>query len=370
MPRRIHLSDGPDLEDLVWSSRDYRLESHIRVYEHPARVQRRSNPLRRLADRYGFDESIARDWVQHTTGANIPEILLKISGACLTEEMAEDIADLSKIVSVAVVVGGGDEITTRCKQLGIPVEKYGPWRVTTKEVLEVVVDVMTRMANYFAGLIKQYGGKAFPLVGTPQEPLIFADKLSTFPTKADGKEIEAGYFGVIPPAREKRYISNTLVERITNAEANEVPVVAALGHQFASVKPKKDYQPLNIDGDEAVWLIAHAVGAQEVLFVTPSGGVHEQYEKTQPKLMRRLLFSEFLNGRMGLVLDEGMRWKLTQGFRIVNDGRAGVALVSPDQMIQYILDRDRAISPKDESVLTSTTPPHVNGFYATTLMSI
>lgn len=323
--------------------------------------------LRQLAGKYDFDIPATVDWLNHYR-SKVPDFLLKISGACLTPDMAEDIALLSKVIPLAVVVGGGDEITVRCNQLDIPVEKYGPWRVTTKKVLEVVVDVMTRMANYFSGLINKYGGKAFPLVGTPTRPLIFANKLERFPVNIEGKEIEAGYFGVIPEAQVKKYLGSSLLERIVNAEPDEVPVVAALGHQYEPAMPDGGYQALNIDGDDAVKLIANHVPAQEVFIVTPSGGVKEQRQGTAPDIVPLLPYSEFMARRSGLLIDEGMDWKLKAAFRILNYGRAGVALLSPADFVPYLLDRDERMSFDNVPGLRGL-PPHRNGFYGTTLVS-
>lgn len=321
--------------------------------------------LRQLAKRHKFSSLAALKWLEYTEG-KIPYAILKISGSCLNAKVARDIADLSHVISLAVVIGGGEQITEECVRRGLPVLKDGPWRATPKEVLDVVVETMTRETEHFSRLIERYGGRALPLVGTPHQPLIFADKVDTF--RINGEPVDAGYFGTIPRAHEKIYLNDTLLEKILGSD--DIPIIAALGHQWAYKAPEQGYQPLNIDGDEAIRIIARRVGAEECLFVTPSGGV-KTVKDGQESVVPVLSLQDFEMRRNGLKIDESMALKLSAGFMILREyeGQVGVALVPQQKFVRYLLDRNLNVSrePNDPLFGTPTHRRH-RVYYGTTLI--
>jgi len=274
-----------------------------------------------------------------STEYNIPYALVKISGSCLTEQLAEDIANLSHVISLAVVVGGGDDITEECIRRGLDVEKYGPWRVTPKPVLDVVVDVMTSLTKNFAQTIIEYGGKAKALVGTPYQPLIFADKVDHF--DIDGKHVEAGYFGVITKTNEDLYLTSNLVHEIQGAAADVVPVIAALGHEWSDTQPEQGYQPLNIDGDSALGLIAHKVGPEIFAFVTY--GSIKASKSGRGYQLQQLSVSQFEVLRHNGQIDESLALKLSEGFIILGEygGTRSVTLLTPNHLVPHVLDTQR-----------------------------
>ena len=351
----------PDLGDIVSKTlgelSPEELEEKTQVWQY----------LQQLAKRHKFSARAALGWLAYTEG-KIPYAILKISGSCLNAKVARDVADLSHVIPLAVIVGGGEQITDECIRLGLPVLKDGPWRATPKEVLDVVVEVMRRETENFSGLVERYGGKALPLVGTPHQPLIFADKVDMLTIK--GKPADAGYFGRIPRAKEKTYLTDTLLQKILGAVGDAIPVIAALGHQWAYESPEHGYQPLNIDGDEAMRVIARRVDAEECLFVTPSGGV-KTVKKGQESVVPVLSLQDFEMRRNGLRIDESLELKLSAGFMILQaySGEVGVALVPQQKLVRYLLDRDLNKSRKHDDPLLGT-PPHRRHevYYGTTLV--
>lgn len=340
-----NLSGEPDLEDLIWgdvpsatlkaSRRNIEVQERWElpaddIQELEAKRQRRF-AWRMLGLDHAFIVTAAKYVIKSAKNRPAPYAFIKISGSCLNDAIARDIALLSYLVPLAVVIGGGEEITAECQRRGIPVMKYGPWRETPKKVLDVVVDVMSDLARSFADMINDNGGNAVNLVGTPESPVIFADKVEYF--EIDGGKRKAGHFGRIPEEKIDSYITEQLLYVIRNQGRGVVPIWAALGHRWQRAMPRNGYESLNIDGDEALRFFGRRAQAREFVFVT-KGVIKDSSDNLVVDYITR---RQFMNHRPSM--DDALELKLEQGFGILQDHQGEdvrVALVQPDSLVAHI----------------------------------
>lgn len=327
--------DEPDLDGLLLDEEESDVDNRVLLRESYIGSLSSIDRLVQLAERYRFREQDVYDHF-HNAEYTVPYAIVKISGSCLTKRLAHDIADLSYILPLAVIVGGGEEITQRCKDLGLPIEREGPWRVTTKEVLDVVNEVMTDMTTNFAGMIREYGGNARELIGTHHQPLIFADKAGK--REINGQLVDLEYFGVIPEQKEDLYLTNDLLQAIQGTNEYTVPVVAALGHQRYATQPEEGYQTLNIDGDEVMRLIAHKASPQKFVWVTNRN--LKVLKNGRMRIPRKFYDTDFKRLMKDGQIDESLALKLSAGFKIEREygGTRSVTYLKGNQVVPNLLN--------------------------------
>jgi acetylglutamate kinase len=191
----------------------------------------------------------------------------------LGRAFARDIALLKQSkVNPIVVHGGGPQIASMLKSLGIESKFEGGLRVTDKRTMEVVEMVLAGSINKeIVSLINAEGEWAIGLSGTDGN-MVFAKKARKMwkdPGSDIERELELGFVG------EPVEIDRTLLDLLARSEM--IPVLAP-------VAPGRDGHTYNINADTFAGAIAGSLGAKRLLFLTDVDGVLDKHKVLIPEL--------------------------------------------------------------------------------------
>jgi acetylglutamate kinase len=179
-------------------------------------------------------------------------IVIKCGGSVLLDNhleavLIEDIVWLKKVGFYPVLVhGGGKQISTSLKEKNVKSEFRDGLRVTTKEVLEVVKEVLLKVNQKIVSMMEKMDGKP---KGTLGPEIIKAEKISS----------TLGFVGQV------REIEKKVLKRWIEEE-NFIPVISCLGKDEKKVI-------YNINADEVAWAIASQMKGEKLIFITDVPGV-------------------------------------------------------------------------------------------------
>ncbi|HOV04540.1 MAG TPA: acetylglutamate kinase [Kaistiaceae bacterium] len=209
-------------------------------------------------------------------------VVVKYGGHAMVDEetahaFARDIALLKQSgVNPIVVHGGGPQIGSMLKRLGIESEFRGGLRVTDKPTVEIVEMVLAGLINkQIVASINHAGGRAIGLCGKDGN-MVRAKKATRTMKDPDSnieKVIDLGFVG--EPDTVNRKVLDIL------AHSDLVPVIAPVA--FGD-----DGETYNVNADTFAGAIAGALGARRLLFLTDVAGVLDR----DGKLIRELTVSE------------------------------------------------------------------------------
>jgi acetylglutamate kinase len=204
----------------------------------------------------------ALPWLESYVGKTI---VVKYGGNAMVDEglkraFAEDIVFLRMVgVKPVVVHGGGPQISSMLKRLGISSEFRGGLRVTTPEAMDVVRMVLMGQVNReLVGLLNAHGPLAVGLSGE-DAGLLTAERKGL---QLDGEEIDLGLVG------EVAEVNPGAVLDLINA--GRIPVVA-------TVAPDEEGQVHNVNADTAAGARAAALGAERLVVLTDVPGLYADW---------------------------------------------------------------------------------------------
>lgn len=174
----------------------------------------------------------------------------------ITKTIMQDITLLKYVgVNPIVVHGGGPEINTLLRRLGIPTRFHNGYRVTDAQTMEAVQMVLTGKINkdIVAGL-NAMGGKAIGLCGIDAS-LIRCTKAPLM----DGEDL--GFVGQIEG------INTNLISLLTADEF--IPVIAPIGVD-------ENGESYNINADTVAGELAAALEAEKLMFLTDIDGIRKE----------------------------------------------------------------------------------------------
>ncbi len=209
----------------------------------------------------------------------------------LSDSFSRDIGLMKEIGIFPVVVhGGGPQIGEVLKQKNIKSEFINGLRVTNKDTMNVVEEVLTNdINNKIVSAINKTGGKSIGLNGS-QNGLIEATKLEIQvkePNSNIEKYIDIGFVGK-PNNINKNTINDKLKEGF-------IPVIAPLGMD----KEKNIY---NINADTAAGFIASELKANKLLLLTDVPGILDEKKQLISSLSlkeaNKILDEDFVSGGM------------------------------------------------------------------------
>jgi acetylglutamate kinase len=182
--------------------------------------------------------------------------------AALGQAFARDIALLKQSkVNPIVVHGGGPQIASMLKNLGIESKFEGGLRVTDKRTMEIVEMVLAGSINKeIVAMINAEGEWAIGLCGKDGN-MVFARKATKTaidPTSNIERVLDLGFVG------EPVEVDRTLLDLLARSEM--IPVIAP-------VAPGRDGFTYNINADTFAGAIAGSLGAKRLLFLTDVPGV-------------------------------------------------------------------------------------------------
>ncbi len=218
----------------------------------------------------------ALPWLASYVGKTM---VIKYGGNAMIDDelkaaFAEDVMFLRTVgVKPVVVHGGGPQISSMLKRLGIASEFRGGLRVTTPEAMDVVRMVLMGQVNReLVGLLNARGPVAVGLSGE-DAGLLTAERKGI---ELDGEEIDLGLVGEVSEVRPE-----ALIDLIN---AGRIPVVA-------TVAPDDEGQVYNVNADTAAGALAAALGADRLVVLTDVAGLYRDWPNST-EVIRQISPSE------------------------------------------------------------------------------
>ena len=178
----------------------------------------------------------------------------------LTKAFAQDMAYLRFVgIKPVVVHGGGPQITARLAELGIQTEFVNGLRYTTREVIEVVRDVLrNQVSAKLSALINLSGASSVVLSGEDAN-LFRAERVAR---DAQGNVFDAGLVGEVTQVNPR-----VVLEALSRGV---VPVIS-------TVAPDSNGELLNVNADLAAASLAVALGAKKLVLLTDVAGLYSDW---------------------------------------------------------------------------------------------
>ena len=253
-------------------------------------------------------------------------IVIKYGGNAMTEEklkdsFAHDVV-LLKLVGMnpVVVHGGGPQIATMLKRLGIQSEFAAGLRITDAATIEIVEMVLAGSINkQLVGYINEAGGKAVGLCGKDGN-MVTASKATRTMVDPDShieRVVDLGFVG------EPEKVDLTLLNQLIGYEL--IPVLAPLA-------TSKNGQTFNVNADTFAGAVAGALKAKRLLLLTDVPGVLDKSKKLIPELSvkdaRKLIADGTISGGM-IPKVETCIYSLEQGVQgvVIIDGKTPHAVL-------------------------------------------
>jgi len=209
----------------------------------------------------------------------------------LSSSFAKDIGLLKEVgISPVIVHGGGPQIGERLKSKNISSKFVDGLRVTDKETIKIVEEVLSKDINSeIVESISSSGGKAIGVSGNINN-LITATKLHVETKDSDSnieKVVDIGFVGQ-PVKLDKSIITNII-------NKGEIPVIAPLGVDNNNFT-------YNINADTVAGFIAGELKASKLLLLTDVPGILDNSKKLISSLSIKeakiILNKEFISGGM------------------------------------------------------------------------
>lgn len=195
-------------------------------------------------------------------------MVVKIGGSTLGAEdtTIEDIVALQRAGARPIVVhGGGAMISDWLDRLGVESRFVHGLRSTNAEAIEVVVGVLRGVVNTrLVGQLVGRGGTAIGLSGVDGGMV-----------RAEQYDPELGFVGRVT-AVDPRVVLDLVA-------AGSIPVIAPIGLE-TSTGAGGPGQPLNINADTMAGEVAHATGAERLIFLTDVDGLLDADGALIPRL--------------------------------------------------------------------------------------
>jgi len=209
-----------------------------------------------------------------------------------------DINILNKLgLSVIIVHGGGPRIKRELDKKNIETKFIDGLRVTDKNIINVVEDVLINFNNDIVQNLKKLGSNA----------VSFHSKHNNIIEVKPERE-ELGFVGI------PNKINSNLIENVINQ--NQIPIVAPLG-----IGANK--QTYNINGDTAASAIAKKLKSRRLLLMTNVEGVYDD----QKKLISEIKPYDLENLIKWKVVQGGMIPKIQNCVDAVENGVRGVVIL-------------------------------------------
>jgi acetylglutamate kinase len=234
--------------------------------------------------------------------------VIKFGGSLLSDKKARtrflrDVAALARRESVALVHGGGPEISAALERMGVKAKFVRGRRVTDDAAMVVVEGVLSGQVNKtLVGELRSFGRKAVGLSGRDGDLLL--------------ARAVPGLGRVGEPAKANPAVVRTLLK------AGFLPVIS-------SVASDSMRRAINVNADEAAAAIAAALKADRLVYLTDVPGVLDAAKKTIPVVrcggIAKLISDEVITGGM-IPKVLSCRNAIRRGVREIDivDGSAGL----------------------------------------------
>jgi acetylglutamate kinase len=238
-------------------------------------------------------------------------IVVKFGGHAMKDEngnFAKAIsAALAQGEKVVVVHGGGPQIDAALKAKSITSDWIGGFRVTTKEIFDVVEDVLVNQVGQQVAATLRASGIQAQAVSARELPTVVAKRRTTL---IDGTPADLGYVGEVAAVDPTQ-----LLELIENGV---VPVVAP-------VSSDEDLKTgLNVNADFAAAAIAAALQASALIVMTDVAGIYRNWPDTS-SLIDHISAAELESIKSGFA--QGMAPKVQAALDALSFGANAVRII-------------------------------------------
>ncbi len=244
----------------------------------------------------------ALPWLSRFAGSTV---VVKYGGnamidAELQRSFAADMVFLRTVgIHPVVVHGGGPQISSMLKRLGMQAEFRGGLRVTTAEAADVVRMVLVgQVGRELVGLINEHGPFAVGMSG--EDARLFTAVRR--PAIIDGEPVDIGQVGDVA------HVNPAAVTDLI--AAGRIPVIA-------TVAPDSDGVLHNLNADTAAGALAVALGARKLIVLTDVEGLYANWPD-RSSLISRLTADELK--ALLPTLQAGMVPKMEACLRAVTGG--------------------------------------------------
>ncbi|MBQ2835059.1 MAG: acetylglutamate kinase [Clostridia bacterium] len=226
----------------------------------------------------------------------------------LTHKILQDVTLLKYVgINPILVHGGGPEINTMLKRVGVESHFHNGLRITDDATMEIVQMVLAGKLNKnIASDIGRLGGKAIGLCGKDAELI----KVTKKPPLADG--VDLGHVGDIVSINAK--LLHTL------CSSGYIPVISSVGTD-------ENGESYNINADTAASAVATAMKAEKLIFLTDIDGVRADADDPS-SLFPVLTTDQSLNLIAEGVITGGMIPKVTACIDAIEKGVRRVHIIN------------------------------------------
>ena len=238
-------------------------------------------------------------------------IVVKFGGHAMKDETGNFAKAISAALAqgekVVVVHGGGPQIDAALKAKSITSDWIGGFRVTTKEIFDVVEDVLVNQVGQQVAATLRASGIQAQAVSARELPTVVAKRRTTL---IDGTPADLGYVGEVAAVDPTQ-----LLELIENGV---VPVVAP-------VSSDEDLTTgLNVNADFAAAAIAAALQASALIVMTDVAGIYRSWPDTS-SLIDHISAAELESIKSGFA--QGMAPKVQAALDALSFGANAVRII-------------------------------------------
>ncbi|MEI6650144.1 MAG: acetylglutamate kinase [Candidatus Moraniibacteriota bacterium] len=232
--------------------------------------------------------------------------VIKYGGAAIKQNglrssFAKELVLLQKVgIRTVLVHGGGDAISEATEQRNLKPKKIDGKRVTTKEIMDIVREVLGGRVNQdIVQLLISNGGKACGVSG------LSMDLIHVVPCQ---NAALLGYVGDVESINVENLLY--LLERF-------IPVIAPLG-----IGP--DGALYNINADDAASAIATALKAEKLIYMSDVDGILDSEKTTIQAVSEKMASTMIQEG----VIKSGMIPKTLSGIQALKKGVGAVHMIN------------------------------------------
>ena len=230
-------------------------------------------------------------------------IVIKCGGSVLVDKnlfdiFIKDISVLNKLGFIPIIVhGGGKRISNKLNEMGIKSEFVKGLRVTSKEIIEVVEEVLIDFNKEIIEALQQQACNS-QTISSKRNNIITVVQESA----------DLGFVGT--PTE----INKTIIDKIVDEK--KVPVIAPLGLDESN-------QTYNINADTAAGSIAKKIEARRLIIMSDVEGVLNDNKKLIPEInsqsIQDLINNETVTG--------GLIPKINNCLDVASNGVKGVVII-------------------------------------------
>ena len=230
-------------------------------------------------------------------------IVIKCGGSVLVDNelfniFIKDISVLNKLGFIPIIVhGGGKRISNKLNELGIKSNFIKGLRVTEKETIEVVEQVLVEFNSEIIEALKEQQCDSQTINSRENNIMTVVQE-----------NAELGFVGT--PSN----INKSMIDKIVDEK--KVPVIAPLGLD-------ENNQTYNINADTAAGAIAKKIEARRLIIMSDVEGVLDSNKKLIPEINSESIH-ELINGE---IVTGGMIPKINNCLDVASKGVKGVVII-------------------------------------------